>query len=1256
MANPNVILQWNCRGLLSNRIELENLISEFSPAVICLQETLLDPSIQNNQNNENNLPSFVKFKNYKGYFKCINSGRNGVAIYVKNNVPHSIIELDTVLQALAVRVTYQNKEFIVSNHYTSLTHDGVPSKHKFNKIIHFFDRPYLMCGDFNAHNKLWSHKDDDRGRALGSFICDNDLGVLNTKVKTRQDHSGEWSLLDLTIAHPSLLLDFESKVLPDAHGSDHCPILVTLNGPLFENEKRPRWNFKKADWNNFRTQCRNEINTEFFDPKNDTIETFTDKLIEIATENIPMTSPFFKKCSKPWFDDECKAAKRERSKANQLLRRYPCINNAMRVRIANARAKRTFKKKKRECWKKYVSSVNSRTPSKKVWNMIRKITGKNIPSHVLHLKDPFTGELITNKEDIANKIGATFEENSSSNNYSNEFQTIKRIEEEKPLNFTTKSKHESYNKKFKLRDLKRSLKRSKDSSPGPDNIHYQILKNLPEVSLKILLDIINRYWDTQTFPESWREALLLPIPKPGKDPQNPNNFRPIALTSCICKTVERMVNERLIHYLEKKNILTKFQAGFRSERSTIDQLVRLDTFIRNAFINGDHVVGVFFDLTKAYDTTWKYGIMKDLHAMGLRGSLPIFIQNFLSERTFNILLGATVYAQQFSQEEGVPQGAILSTTLFNVKLNKIAQAMTNGVECSLYVDDFIIFIRSSTVEGIERQLQLCINSIVRWTRKNGFTVSSNKTVAMHFCNRNSKYCRDPILNLGKEKIKFVTEHKFLGLIWDSKLTFESHIQYLKKKCANAMNVIKVLSYSNWGSDTKTLLSIFRSLVRSKLDYGCFIYCKAKKQSLECLNILHRQGLRLCLGAFKSSPIESLYVEADEPPLEIRWKYLAMRYALKIGANKNNPTFDSIFKRPYRHLFENSTALPLGESIHRYFREAGISKSKIEPSRIPDFPLYQSEENDVSFKLAQYDKKSTLPEFFRFKFLTEILPEYQNYLPIYTDGSKLNEKASYSVYFPSFGNISHRISDDSGIFTAEVEAINKALSYIKISPRSDRRFVIFCDSKSVLESIESQETKIPCMIRLLDTLQELKKNSVVKFCWVPSHVGIPGNETADILAKNALNIIEPIPTKIPYSDFIPKVKTYIRNLWQERYTHCHQNIRPIKLYHINPNIRPFSIKSLSRKDEVIIHRIRIGHTRITHSYLMEGIHIDNIPNCPFCHFFGSLTVKHLLLDCPHFEGNRRKFYSGARNMKDLFERFPLKRILDFLKDTYLYHQI
>ena len=99
-----------------------------------------------------------------------------------------------------------------------------------------------------------------------------------------------------------------------------------------------------------------------------------------------------------------------------------------------------------------------------------------------------------------------------------------------------------YNKNFRLRDLKRAIKKSKDTTPGPDHVHYKILKNLPDETLKVLLFIINKYWNEQTFPNSWKKALLLPIPKPGKDPQDPNNFRPIALTSCICKTVEGMVN------------------------------------------------------------------------------------------------------------------------------------------------------------------------------------------------------------------------------------------------------------------------------------------------------------------------------------------------------------------------------------------------------------------------------------------------------------------------------------------------------------------------------------------------------------------------------------------------------------------------------------------------------------------------------------------------------------------------------------------
>ena len=176
------------------------------------------------------------------------------------------------------------------------------------------------------------------------------------------------------------------------------------------------------------------------------------------------------------------------------------------------------------------------------------------------------------------------------------------------------------------------------------------------------------------------------------------------------KLKKRMVNERLVWYLEKNGLLVKQQCGYRSNRSTVDHLVRLETFIRDAFIHNQHLVAVFFDLQQAYDTTWKCGILKHLHNMGLRGNLPIFIGNFLSDRTFQINLG-TILSDKIFHQEGVPQGAILSTTLFNVKINDIVKQVDPGVECSLYVDGFVIMYRSPTIDTIQRKLQHIINRL-----------------------------------------------------------------------------------------------------------------------------------------------------------------------------------------------------------------------------------------------------------------------------------------------------------------------------------------------------------------------------------------------------------------------------------------------------------------------------------------------------------------------------------------------------------------
>ena len=119
-----------------------------------------------------------------------------------------------------------------------------------------------------------------------------------------------------------------------------------------------------------------------------------------------------------------------------------------------------------------------------------------------------------------------------------------------------------------------------------------------------------------------------------------------------------------------------------------------------------------------------------------------------------------------------------------------------------------------------------------------------------------------VLKLDNDHIQFVKEAKFLGLIWDTKLTFEPHIKYLKARRQKSLNILKVLSRTEWGADRTTLLKSYRSFVRSKLDYGCIVYGSASKTALAKLDPVHNQGLRLSLGAFRSSPVESLYVEGD----------------------------------------------------------------------------------------------------------------------------------------------------------------------------------------------------------------------------------------------------------------------------------------------------------------------------------------------------------------------------------------------------------
>ena len=1225
--NHNII-QWNCRGLKPNFNEINLLLNTENPVAFCLQETFLK---------DTDKIDFRGYKSFNLFGPNDERASGGVSIIVNEKVPHSSISLNTTLQAVAVRVT-MHKAITICSVY-------LPPSLKLNPadlvtLVQQLPAPFMLLGDFNGHHTLWGCKDTNkRGEQLQDFLTNNNVSLMNDKSFTYlHPATGSYSSIDLSFCSPSLFLDFDWKVGDDLCGSDHFPIFVETAHPT--DPPGHRWNLGKADWTLFQSLCEENIKLDKFYDDDDPIATFTNILQDVTEQSIPKTTTVPKHIKKPWFNDEVKEAIRDRKKILREFNSQPIQQNLNRVKIFRAKARRVIRKNKRMTWSEYVSKLNDRTSVKTTWDMIRKIKGKSKGSNVKHLKK--NGNLITSKKDIANTLADTFSKNSSPDNCTDEFLRVKQQQEKQKLNFKSNN-FEDYNKPFSNHELFDSLSSAHDTAAGPDDIHYQLLKHLPESSLTVLLAIFNTIWENGTFPASWREATVIPIPKPGKDHSDPLNYRPIALTSCICKTMERMINNRLVWYLESNGIITDFQCGFRRQRSTTDHLVRLETFIRETFAKKQHLVAVFFDLEKAYDTTWKHGVMKDLHDMGLRGRLPNFIDNFLKDRQFRVKVGDTL-SDYHDQEMGVPQGSILSVTLFSIKINNITKCVTNGVDCSLYVDDFLICYRAKNMATIERQLQLTLNKLHTWSKDNGFKFSRSKTVCMHFCQSRRRDDPDPHLTLGGTPIPVVQETKFLGLMFDRRCTFIPHINYLKEKCLKALNLIRVVANTDWGADRKVLLRLYRSLVRSKLDYGSIIYGSARKSYIEKLDPIHNQGLRLCLGAFRTSPADSLYVEANETSLKDRRLKLSMQYAIKLKSNPLNPAYDLVFKPKYKDLFDKNTKLipTFGLRVLPKLEEAKINLDIIANYSVPEVPPWTMARPKVLFDINMCKKHTVDPSIFCSKFL-EIKTQYSDFIPIYTDGSKDGDAVAAAAV-TEHNYLQLRLPDASSIFSAEMYAIIISLNEIKSSGWN--KSIIYSDSLSCLQAIQNMKLDNPLILKALVIHHKLVQcNKDVIFCWVPSHVGIRGNEEADRIAKDALKL--PVSDcHITHSDFKASINTYIVNNWQNDWNRKLLN----KLHNIKPILGewPPAYRDV-RRDEVVLARTRIGHTFLTHSHLLKN---EPIPQCIGCDTY--LTVRHIFIDCIDFAQVRLKYFNVS-SMRELFKDISPKCILDFLKEIKLYRK-
>ncbi|XP_025416330.1 uncharacterized protein LOC112687685 [Sipha flava] len=658
----------------------------------------------------------------------------------------------------------------------------------------------------------------------------------------------------------------------------------------------------------------------------------------------------------------------------------------------------------------------------------------------------------------------------------------------------------------------------------------------------------------------------------------------------------------------------------------MDNLIIIKTEIENAFKHKQILGMISLDITKAYDSVWRHRILTILSKILTSGNMFKYISNFLKERQFQVKVSNTL-SNTFYQENGIPQGSSLAVTLFLLAINDIVETIQVPVISNLYADDFNILCRSNNLNTVQEFLQKSANNLSDWSKKTGFSFSNLKSQSIIFTKRRKikplKITLDNLVIPNQDKIKI------LGITFDSKLNWLPHLKNIRDSLSQKLNIIKIISHTTWGGDSSTLLMIYRALIRSKTDYGSILFNNANTSHLNMIQTKLNTAIRLSIGGFKSSPIESIRNIANEISPKLRREKLLLLHCARTKRNTNNPAT---------------------KIINTYIQEA--EKKNIKINNILDrkpynFPPWNTTFN-VNLSLTNFKKENTIPSIYK-NMLQNILQEHPNSVQIYTDASKTNNGVGVAMIVNN-QKITYKLPPQASIFTAEAIAIYKAAKFFHsecVSPET--KCIILSDSLSNLIAITNTSNP-PDTTKLIqeETFQAGKKGKQILFVWVPGHSGILGNEIADKEAHNAIDSTSTTNiNSITFDDAKIVINTYINNK-------CHSHWRQLntKLNQIKNNTNLWTNSGLSRKDETTINRLRIGHTHLTHSYLMSN---DEPPSCDTCRV--PLTVKHIITECHKYNQYRDQFHISEQICQALGPNpQDTNNLILFLKKSELYNLI